>query len=159
MEDFTSNQSLISPNELKIEKRAYDEDSTPEEMVLLEKRISICEKNIILYDEIPVVCPFSINFFFQKAENLARDLNKEFDRCGLIIDVSGVTHPDARTRKVINQCFTRVCNTFSHVAFVTGKDVFINTTIRFVLFGTNLKSYSVNKSVEEAINNTKKSLK
>ncbi len=155
MQNIKSNQNLVSANELKIEKRAYHEDSTPEEIALLRARIFIREENIIFYDEIPIVCPFSINLLFQKTEELADEL----DQCGLIIDVSNTVHPDAATRKVINQRFERICDKVSHVAFITGKNILMNTVIRFVLFGTKLESFSVNNDIADAVANIKKNLK
>ncbi len=155
MQNIEPNKTLLNANKLVIEKRAYHEDSTPEEIALLMERVFMYEEKIIFYNEIPIVCPFSINLFFQKAE----DLSGNFDGCGLIIDVSNTVHPDASTRKVINHRFTMICDKVSHVAFITGKNFLLNTTIRFVLFGTDLKSYSVNKNVDEAVVNIKKNLK
>ena len=155
MQEVEPNQRLLNSNNLKIERRAYHEDSTPEEIALLKERVFVYEDNIIFYDEIGVVCPFTINLFFQKAEDLA----EKYDQPGLIINVSNTVHPDALTRKVINQRFKMICDKVSHVAFITGKNILLNTTIRFVLFGTDLKSFSVNKNVSGAIANVKKKLK
>ncbi len=144
----------LSVQKPQIEARTYQEDSTPEEIAMLKERVYMYDENIIFYDEIPVVCPFNINLFFQKAEDLADEL----DQPGLIIDVSGVTHPNAETRKVINKRFKMICDKVSHVAFVTGKNVLMNTTIRFVMFGTDLKSFSVHKNSVEAVAKIKEKL-
>ena len=138
-----------------IEKRVYDENSTPEEIEMLKKCVYVYEDNIIFYDEINIVCPFSINLFFQKTEELA----EQFDSCGLVINISNTLHPDASTRQAINQRFTKICNKVSHVAFITGKNFLLNTTIRFVLYGTDLNSVSVHKNQMEAISYIKQFLK
>ncbi len=156
MKDINFNKYTLNADDLVVEKRAYQENSTPEEIALLEERVKLLEEGIIYYHEVPVQCPFSVNVLFDKVQRLAENINSR--QCGLIIDVSDADHPNAPTRKVINQRFARICNIIPHVAFITGKNAIMNTAIRFVLFGTNLKSYSVDNDVESALMSTKKKL-
>ncbi len=127
------------------EERKYSEDSTEEEIQAIKDNVFIYDPQIIYLDEIPVVSPFSINLVFDEITLLGETLGKH----GLVIDIRGTRIPDAVTRRVINQRFGRVCETISHVAFCTGKNVIINTAARFVMYQTNLESFSINKTVEE----------
>ncbi len=134
------------------EARPYHEGSTPEEIQGIKDNVYIYDPQIIYLEEIPVVSPFSIGLVFDQVELLGQNL----DRHGLIIDIRNSKRPDAITRRVINQRFTGVCEQLAHVSFCTGQNFLINTAARFVMYQTNLDSFTINKTVEEAIKSIKK---
>lgn len=133
------------------EKRPYLEDSTPEEIQAIKDIITIYDPQIIYYEELPCISPFTIGLAFDQVDLLGKELGLH----GLIVDVRNTKRPDAKTRREINQRFGRLCENLSHVAFCTGKNFLVNTTIRFVMNQTNLESFSINKTKEEAIQSIK----
>jgi len=142
------------PTKFVFEKRPYNEDSTPEEIQAIKDNISIYNENIIFYDEIPIVSPFSIKISFDQIELLS----KQLDRYGLLVDIRNTKRPDAMTRRAINGRFVKLCEDIEHVAFCTGSNFLINTAARFILHQTNLNSFSINKTIEEAIEKIEKSI-
>ena len=141
-------------NKFVFEKRAYNEDSTAEEVQAIKDNVYIYDHQTIYLKDIPVASPFSIGLVFEQAELLGRQLGKH----GLIIDISETKRPDAATRRRINQRFTQLLENISHVAFCTGQNFLINTAARFVMYQTNLNSFSINKTVEEAVHAIKSKL-
>jgi len=138
-----------------LEKRAYNEDATAEEIQAIKNRIFLHSPEIIYYHELQIISPFSIKLAFEKVEELGAKMGAH----GLLIDIRNTVRPDAITRRVINQEFTRLCENIAHVSFCSGKNFLINTAARFVMYQTNLDSFSVNKTIEEAVANIHKSLK
>lgn len=137
------------------EKRAYHEDATKEEIQGIKDNVFLYAPQIIYLDEIPVVSPFSIQLVFAEIEALGKQIGAH----GLLVDIRNTNRPDAITRRAINKEFARLCENIAHVSFCTGKNFLINTAARFVMYQTNLDSFSVNKTVEEAVAAIQKSLK
>ncbi len=135
-------------------KKQYTESATPEEVAALKDRILIYDSEIIFYDEVPVISPFSVEVTFCET----RRLIEEFGCKGLIINLVNSSLPDAESRRIIHQNFGDVCDLIQHAAFVFDKSLFFNAVIKFVMFQTNLNSYSVHSTNEEAIEYTKKIL-
>jgi len=133
--------------EYSFQKIPYGPDSTPEIQEAIRSRVSLLEDKVILLDEIPVVSPFSIRLVFAEMTKLSED----FTKCAYLVDVSNTSIPDAETRGYINMEFKNTLHSVKHVAFVTGKNFIINTAARFVMFQTNLESFSINKTREEAL--------
>jgi len=136
------------------ERRAYNEDATEEEVQAIKNEVFMYDKEIVYYKEILVVSPFSINISFDEVDRLGQQMGKH----GLLIDVRYVKNPDARTRRAINSRFTKTCESVEHVSFCTGKNVLLNTAARFVMYQTNLNSFSIHKTVEASIQAIKKKL-
>ncbi len=135
-----------------IEKKKYDHSASEQVKEAMRKRVTIFQDKIILYDEIPIFSPFSIEIMFSEMTKLAN----QFNECAYIIDISETQLPDAETRRILNKKFKETLNNVKHVAFVTGKNFIINTAAKFVMFQTNLDSFSINKTREEAVENIKK---
>ena len=137
------------------EKRAYNEDATEAEIQAMKDNVFQYSPQIIYLDEMPVVSPFSIQLVFEQIEILGKQMGEH----GLLVDIRNTVRPDSITRRAINKEFTRLCENIAHVSFCTGKNFLINTAARFVMYQTNLDSFSVNKSVEEAVVAIQKSLR
>jgi len=69
----------------------------------------------------------------------------------MLLDISESARPDAKTRRLINESLAAIATNVKHCGFFTGKNVIINTAIRFVMYGTGIKNYSVSKTREEAL--------
>lgn len=135
------------------ETRPYHEDSSEEEIEAIKNQVYIFDENIIACKELPLVSPFSVRIIFGRMEELAKK-----DHYGLLIDLTTSKIPDSKTRRVINQGFKKICNEVDHVAFCTGKNILMNTVIRFTMNQTDLDSYSVHKSVDGCIKALKSKL-
>lgn len=155
MQGTQSDQNPLRADSIKLERRTYHEDSSPEEISLLSNRVQIYQENILLYKEVYVTSPFTVNLLFDKLEYLIPEDYKP----GILIDVSMADNPDAKSRKILNIRFKQIQDKVSHVAFITNKNLIINTAIRFVMYGTDLKSFSVNQDYDRALKNLKKYLK
>ena len=117
-----------------------------------EQNVYIYEQGIIYYKELHIATPESVLLFFSRVF----ELGKQFDNYGILIDLRDAKVPDAVTRRTINDEFSKLCDEASHVSFVTGKNILINTAAKFVMFQTDLNSYTVNKNIEDGITAIKK---
>jgi len=134
-------------SELKLEKKKYNEDASPEIIKLIKSRVTIVEDNIILLKEIPTASPFSVKIIFDEIEKLS----SKFNTCGYLIDLNESNIPDSETRQHINERFKNAVSNVQHVSFVTGKNFIINTAARFVMYQTKLKSFSICKTLDEGV--------
>lgn len=133
-------------NTFVFEKRPYTETSTLEEIEAIKQCVWIEENGFLWLKEIPVMTPFTINTMFDQIELLGQ----QFEEYVFLVDLRASDRPDAITRKTLYQRFNKISN-ISHTSFCTGKNFLINTAIRFVMFQTKIPSYSVSKTIEEAL--------
>lgn len=138
-----------------IEKRAYTEESTPEEIKAIQSRSWMYKDKIIWVNELPILSPFSININFDRMDQLSKDIGPY----ALIIDLRGSDRPDAKTRRVVNQRFMKLKDRQIHCAYITGKNSLINAAIKFVMYGMGHSSYSVNSTEAQAIRKAELHLK
>lgn len=137
-----------------LEKKAYHEDCGKQTIEELQKRVFLYCENIIYMKELPIVSPFTTNLLFDRID----ELGSQFDKWALIIDLREAERPDARSRRTINKRFLELAKKNIYVAYYT-KGILLNTAIRFVMFGLNINSYSVNNNFENVLKSAKKSLK
>lgn len=142
----------MTTEEFIFEKISYREDSSLETVEAIRNRVSILEEGIILLNEIPIVSPFSINLVFDQMKIFA----KTIERCAYLIDITKTEIPNAETRRVINAEFQSTLSNVKHVSFVTGKNFIINTAARFVMYQTNLNSFTIDKTREKGIESINK---
>lgn len=133
----------------------YNEDAPPEIIQAIKNRVFLIEDNIIVLDELQKVTPFSLNIVFTEMTELAKQLPK----CAYLIDITDTTVPNAEARRFINAQFQATLSNVKHVTFVTGKNFLINTAAKFVMYQTNLKSFSIDKTREDGISKIKSVLK
>lgn len=131
----------------QFKKKAYNEEATSEEVQAIKENVFIYDPQIIYLKQLPIVSPFSINLMFDRVELLG----KKMEAHGLLIDIRNTERPNALARREINQRFSLLCKNLTHVAFCTGKNFLINTTVRFVMYQTNLESFSIKKTIESSI--------
>jgi len=135
------------------EEKVYDENSSKEEIEAIKNGIFVYEPGVIYYQDTPIQSPFSINIQI----NQAMELGKQFDKWGVIIDLRYSKRPDAKTRRALIQKFEEMASLTSHTSFYT-KGILLHTAIRFVMFGLDSKSYSVNTNFNSALKDVKESL-
>lgn len=136
------------------ETRPYHEDASEEEIKAIKDLVFVFSDNIIAFKEMKVISPFSANLVFDQMELLG----KNFDHYGILIDLTTSQKPDSKSRRVINKRFKKICEDVEHVSFCTGKNFIINAAARFVMYQTNLGSYSIHKTIDGAVNAIKSKL-
>ena len=138
----------------QFEKKKYTEDASLEEITAIKNTVYLYSKQIIYFKDLPVVSSFSTNLAFDQIDLLAKDMGP----CGLILDVSVSAKPDADTRRTLTNRQKKMPPNLQHVAFLTKSNIIVRTIIKFVMFQSVLKSYSINSSLEEAISSINKHL-
>ena len=138
---------MVDKSDFELEPRAYNEESTPEEIEAIKARVNMYDETIIYYKEVRVITPFSINLMSDEVEKL-KGQSKGF---GLLFDLRENKIPDARARRIIYQRVKGVTENVTFVACVTGKNTIIKTALKFVLYHSYSKAYGVFSSVEEGI--------
>ncbi len=131
----------------KFERKAYGENSSPEEIQAIQNSVFIHDPQIIYFKQLPVPNPFTTNLLFDKVEQLGEQLGKY----GLLIDIQESARPDAITRRAINSRFSKINEAIVHLSICTGKNFLINTAARFVIHNTNLNSISFHKTIDASI--------
>jgi len=113
----------------------------------INSRVYMHNPHIIYYNELKSPTPQTIEHAFAEVKRLAATKEK----CGLIIDIRNSDPPNAATRRTINASFSSICDMVNHVSFVSGKNIIVNTAAKFIMFQTNLKSFTINGTVEDGI--------
>lgn len=138
-------------NTFVFEQRPYTETSTPEEIEAIRECVWVEEKGFIRLKELPIMSPFSINTMFDQIEIFV----KQFEENVFLVDLRGSERPNAIVRKTLYGRFKKITN-IRHTTFCTGQNFLINTVIRFVMFQTQIPSYTVCKTMEEALESINK---
>lgn len=139
----------------ELEVKLYDDSSTEEEIQELKKRVWLENEQIIYIKELPLVTPFTINLLLGEMCRLADQIGN----CAYLIDLRESQIPDAKTRRYINVEFKRQLHkNVRHVSFVTGRNFFINTVARFVMYQTELESFSISREIQEGKEKIRKAL-
>lgn len=131
---------------MELEARAYGPDSTPDEVQAIRDRISVLRDDIILYREMPVQSPFHLDLFDDELGRLALTM----PQLALLIDLTEARPPSAETRERLRQIFGAL-TTLRAAAVFTGRNFVVNLAAKFVLSGLNLRSYTIHRTQEEAI--------
>lgn len=112
-----------------IEKRAYVEDATAEEVEALKSRVFQLEKDIIVYNEIPIMSEFSVNIMFDQLESM---LNSGKVRA-VLFDLSTTEAPPFNIRQLLYKRFEPVTPKVEVFSFNTGKGGLINVALKFFM--------------------------
>jgi len=131
-----------------IENREYGENSTAEEINALQEQVFLYDPNIVYYKEIKIVTPFSVRTLFDKSDELISRIDGE---AGIIMDLRRAQVPSAKTRRAINQRFTKITESVRHCSFYLGGNILIRGAARFVMHQTSLQSFSIHKELDDAI--------
>lgn len=120
--------------------------SSQEEINAVRSRVFLLSEKIVCIKEIPNVTPYSVDIIFDKVDEITKGL-KEFN---IVIDLAETGSPNALSRRRLSKRFGELCKKAKHISFCTGKNMLANTAIRFILFGMNMNSYSVDTLFETA---------
>jgi len=132
---------------VNLELRAYGPDSTREEREAIADHVSCIDERVLLWREMPVQSPFSINLMFDRLETLARG----WDRFSYVVDLSEARRPDAETRAALKERVLRVNPRVAHVAVVVGNNLLMRAMARLIAYGMGMSSVGVHVTRAEAI--------
>ena len=111
--------------------------------------VSLIDENIIVVDEIEKFNAATINVEFDRLEELVKGL----DFFSQVILLDGCRRPDAKTRKVIIQRFSKLANRINHISYCVGKNLLIRTSISFVMHASGNDNFSITKTKEASLQN------
>jgi hypothetical protein len=137
---------------IKIEKKSYGPNSTPEEIELLRSRVFKYDENTIYWKAAPIMSKFQLDVYFDKMTELSEGLNNIY----LIIDLVDAAPPDAKIRRQLSEGFKAFDVVIAKVAVFTEKNFLLNTAAKFVLsraFGH--ANVFIEKTLESALKRLK----
>lgn len=111
--------------------------------------VNLVEGNIVVVNEIKKFNPETINIEFDQLEALVEGL----DSFSHIILLDGCERPDAKTRQVIIERFSKIVDRVNHVSYCVGKNLMIRTSINFVMYASGIENFSITKTEEMALQN------
>jgi hypothetical protein len=129
-----------------LEERPYGPDSTAEEIKAIRECICLYNDGIVMYKEVPVQSVFQLDLFMEKIREITTDL-ASFD---MLIDLTEANRPSPEIRTHLKKCFNEL-EKLRHVAVFTGQNFMLNIAAKFVLSSCGIRSYSVHKKLEEAL--------
>ena len=132
---------------MELTERTYGPESTREERVAIEDRVSLIGERILLMREIPVQSPFSVTLMFDRLETIVQD----WDRFAYVVDLTEATRPGPETRAALKTRVLHISTRVVHVAIVVGGNVLMRAMARLFAYGMGLRSVSVHTSRAEAI--------
>ena len=131
-----------------IEKRAYTkENSSSEDIKLIEDQVYLLEDDIIYLKEAPVISEFQIEIMWKKVQSLINPNKKYF----ILIDLVVAKPPSAELRGPLKGWMKRVSPNIIAASVFTEKNRLINLVAKFVLFGSGFPNFFVSKTREEAM--------
>ena len=127
--------------------RAYGPDSTPSEVAAIRERIYMVRDDVLMFRELTHPTAFTVDVTFDRIAEVTRSL----ERFSMLADVTEATRPTAEVRAHLRRRFARERMRLGHVAVFTGHNFLLNISAQFVLSGHNLPSFSVHKTMEQAM--------
>ncbi len=131
---------------IEIEDRPYGPMSGPEEVAALKSRVYLFKDDIIMWDEIPITTVFSVKKFVEKLNEITKDISNFY----ILVDLTKNSRPSAKVRAVLKAEYEKLAN-FKHAAVFTGSNFMLNIASKFILSFVGLHSFSVHKTMEEAL--------
>jgi hypothetical protein len=131
---------------VELQSRPYGEDSTPEEIQAIRARIYRYADKLIMYREVPVQSRFQLRHFEERLNEVSADM----DYYDLLIDLTAAEPPNAEMRELLKKLFSAQTK-LRKTAVFTGRNFMLNVAARFVLGMAGLRSFSVHKTQEEAL--------
>jgi hypothetical protein len=131
---------------VQIATRPYGPSSTPEEIAALKERVYVLSPGVIMYREVPIQTVFQLDRFEEKLNELAAAV----EGYALVIDLTEAEVPGAAIRARLKKLFGGQPKLGRTVVY-TGKNFMLNVAAKFVLGGAGLRSFSVHKTREQAL--------
>ena len=130
----------------KFEERPYGSDSTPAEVQAIKDCVYLYQPGIVMYRELPIQSLFQLDLFHEKLN----EVGSQLPSYALLIDLVEAKPPNAEIRTRLKTLFGSQKNMRTAAVF-TGKNFMLNVAAKFVLSGIGLKSFTVHKTLQEAL--------
>jgi hypothetical protein len=137
--------NMTGPN-FKFEVRPYGPESTQDEVQAIKDCIYVYKPGVVMYRELPIQSIFQLDLFHAKLNEVASTLASY----ALLIDLTDARPPNAAIRVRLKSLFGSQANMRTAAVF-TGKNFMLNVAAKFVLSGIGLKSFTVHKTLPEAL--------
>jgi hypothetical protein len=130
----------------KFEIRPYGPGSTPEEVQAIKDCIYLFKPGVVMYRELPIQSIFQLDLFHEQLN----EVGSKLPSYSLLIDLIEAKPPNAEIRSRLKTLFGSQKN-MRTAAVYTGKNFMLNVAAKFVLSGIGLRSFTVHKTLEEAL--------
>jgi len=130
-----------------IEARPYDFDLSDEERREIRARVSAPLDRLIVYREMVVQTPFTIQLMGEEVEALSQG----WDRFVMVTDLAACKRPDAPSRAMLRRRVSRVVHRVAHLAIVVGGNVMISAMARLVAYSMGYRSVSLHDTLDDAL--------
>jgi len=120
----------------------------------LRQRVWQIDDRLFMMAEVAVQTPFTLDALFDRLEELAVGL----DRFAYVVDLTGVTRPNARVREKLRQRVGQISPRLVHVSVVIGGSVVIRAVAKLAAFATGFRSFSFHVSVDDAVEACRRAL-
>lgn len=120
-----------------------------------DDRVRVIEDRLIYVRELDKPTPDSVS----EAANLVRELTKDWETFGIIVEFPTSVTPSAAVRHRVVEETRPLIRKLSHVSVVTKPNVFLSINIKFIGAFSGLKSITVHQDRDEAIDEARSKLK
>ena len=120
----------------------------------LRERVWQIDDRLFMMAEVRVQTPFTLDALFDRLEELAAGL----DRFAYVVDLTGVTRPNARVREKLRQRVGQINARLVHVSVVIGRSAVIRAVAKLAAFAIGFRSFSFHVSVDEAVEACRRAL-
>lgn len=117
------------------------------EIDALADRVTVIGERALLFREISVQSPATVNIMFDRLETLTRD----WDRFSYVVDLTEAKRPGPETRAALKARVLRIRLRVAHVAIVVGNNLLMRAMARLFAHGMGLVSVSIHTTRAEAI--------
>ncbi|MEM6989906.1 MAG: hypothetical protein AAF721_05400 [Myxococcota bacterium] len=129
-----------------LEKREYGPDGSEADHEALRSQLYWHSPGIVMYREAPVITMHQLAVYHERLGELAAEV-EEFQ---MLVDIRIASMPTAEQRAKLREMYGNQSN-LTDAAAITGRNFVINIAAKFVLGGSGLKSFSVHRTLEQAL--------
>ncbi len=126
--------------------KAYDNQSTPEEIDALRERVYWLRPGVLMYREVPVPSPFQIEVFGERLEELTRNATEY----SMVMDLSESAPPSRASRRAMREVFGEL-RQLKTVAVFTGRNFLITAVAKLILRSSGVTSLVTCKREDQAL--------
>ena len=140
---------------MTLDARPQAPETAVDDRVALQRRVWRLDPDLFMLAEVPNQTPSTVDAMFDRLEELAAGL----ERFAYVVDVSGVSRPDARTRERLRQRVAHVNPRLAHVGVVVGDNAVIRAVAKLAAFVIGFRSFSFHRAVEDAVEACRRALR
>ncbi len=138
--------SYVEPPE--VEDKVYGPDLTQEDIDLIRAQIFKVEDSKIYYREIPKLSEVQLEVSFSRLEEL---LVETPSLKTVVLDISNTSMPDPKHRDILHKKWAQVLPYVKHISVITGDNLLVKTSSKFIAASLGLENYSFHSSRDEVL--------